>query len=150
MDNELRIRTLADRFFSGQTTLDEEEQLYAYFSREPADLPADLRPLRQLFLDLAAVRSVATASQQPRPQRRPRRWLLAAAAVAVVLVGGALLLFSRSAPAAADDEELVAYIYGQRTTDRNVVLGEMEHTLATLTTGEEHVVEEQLKAMFSN
>ena len=81
MNNELKIRTLIDRFFDGETTLSEEQQLYAYFSQEPAALPEDLRPLRPLFLDLAAVQSVAVLQQQT--QRPPgsglRRWLAAAA-----------------------------------------------------------------------
>lgn len=151
MNNELKIRTLIDRFFDGETTLSEERQLYAFFSQEPADLPEDLRPLRPLFLDLAAVQSVAVLRQQT--QRPPgsglRRWATAAA-VAVLVVGGALLLFRSTEPAAAD-EDLVAIVYGQRTTDRSVVIGEMQKTMTAMTVGDgTDVVEQQLKAMFSN
>ena len=48
-------------------------------------------------------------------------------------------------------EELVAYIYGKRTTDPAVVIGEMQHTMAAMTAeGGADVVEQQLKTMFSN
>ena len=46
MNNELKTRTLLDRFFDGLTTLDEEQQLYDYFGQPQDSLPADLRPRR--------------------------------------------------------------------------------------------------------
>jgi len=157
-DNTLMIRTLVDRFFDGDTTLDEEERLYAFFRRPPAELPEDLRPLREMFLDLPAIQYVlrfqakrqsraATESQQT---RQPKRWLRWAAAVAVALLvaGGAAALFIHGAEA---DDDCVAYIYGQRTTDRTVVLSEMQKTMTALSaTDGSDVVEEQLKSMFSH
>ena len=153
-DNILKIRTLVDRFFEGDTTLDEEQQLYDFFAQEPAVLPDDLKPLRQMFLDLAAVQHVAENVPQPAAQKplhasSRRRWIVAAA-VAVLLAGGALTLFMRNAQTEAD-EEYVAYIYGQRTTDRTVVLDEMQKTMTAMaSTDGADVVEEQLKSMFSN
>jgi hypothetical protein len=44
----------------------------------------------------------------------------------------------------------VAYIYGKRTTDRDVVLSEMQKTMAAVTDDGSDVVEEQLKMMFGN
>ena len=44
----------------------------------------------------------------------------------------------------------MAYIYGERTTDRDVVLGEMQKTMAAVTDDGSDVVEEQLKMMFAN
>lgn len=147
-DNTLRIRTLLDRFFEGETTLDEEQQLYAYFSRPPAELPSDLLPLRSMFLDLAAVQVpfAATVLQQRKTRRWPR-WA-AAAAVALLVAGGAATLFTHGTEA---DGDCVAYIYGQRTTDRAVVLSEMQKTMNTLAANDgSDVVEEQLKTMFSH
>lgn len=166
MNNELNIRTLLDRFFLGDTTLAEEQQLYDYFRQTPVpQLPRDLVPLRDLFLDLQTVRYAATPSQprlqpsplkpsQPRlqpsqPRLRPR-WL-AAAALALLLAAGALTLFRPTQADADSGEELVAYIYGKRTTDPAVVIGEMQHTMAAMTAeGGADVVEQQLKTMFSN
>ena len=88
MNDINRIRTLTERFFLGETTLSEEQQLYAYFRQEPAALPEDLRPLRSMFLDLAAVQSVAALQQQT--QRPPgsglRRWATAAAVAVLEIV----------------------------------------------------------------
>lgn len=159
MNNELNIRTLLDRFFLGDTTLAEEQQLYDYFRQTPVpQLPRDLAPLRDLFLDLQAVRYAATPSQprlqpsplQPSQPRHRRRWL-AAAALALLLAAGALTLFRPTQADADSGEELVAYIYGKRTTDPAVVIGEMQHTMAAMTAeGGADVVEQQLKTMFSN
>jgi hypothetical protein len=146
MSNILRIRTLTDRFFDGNTTLDEEQELYDYYSREPS-LPPDLQPLRQMFLDLAAVRYVAIPSQRPLQPKRQRwpRWLAAAAVALLIATVGAVLMNSLQ-----QDDECVAYIYGERTTDRDVVLGEMQKTMAVLADDGSNVVEEQLRMMFRN
>lgn len=151
MNDIQTIRTLTERFFDGLTTLTEEQQLYDFFSRKQQLLPPDLLPLRQMFLDLAAVQHAATVRQ---PRRHAwRRWAVAAAA-AVLLAAGATLLFRRhatSSPIAIDaDDELVACIYGRYTTDRTVVLAEVQKTMAIVSDGSADIVDEQLKAMFSN
>ena len=145
-DNILGIRTLVDSFFDGETTLDEEQQLYAYFRQPPAELPEDLLSLRDMFLDLAAVRYVAVSPQQ-RSHRRWPRWA-AAAAIVVFVTLGSVTYFTRSTEG---DDDCVAYIYGRRTTDRTVVLTEMQKTMTVLAaTDGSDIVEEQLKAMFDN
>lgn len=146
MNNELKIRTLVERFFDGETTLGEEHELYNYFSQEPTALPEDLRPLREMFLGFDAVQSVAVVQQQT--GQRERRWITwAAAAVAALLIGGAATLSIIKAQA---DEEYVAYIYGERVTDREVVLSEMHKTMAAISNDGSDIVEEQLKSMFAN
>ncbi len=146
MNNELKIRTLVERFFDGETTLGEERELYNYFSQEPAALPEDLRPLREMFLGFDAVQSVAVVQQQT--GQRERRWITwAAAAVAALLIGGAATLSILKAQA---DDEYVAYIYGERVTDREVVLSEMHKTMAAISNDGSDIVEEQLKSMFAN
>ena len=44
----------------------------------------------------------------------------------------------------------MAYIYGKRTTDRDVVISEMQKTMAVVTDDGTDEVEEQLKMMFGN
>lgn len=147
MSDILRIRTLTDRFFDGTTTLEEEQELYDYYRREQA-LPADLAQLRRLFLDFAAVEFAdepAAERQAPAP-RRWLRWAVAACAALTIAAGAAVWLNSGQ----QGDDECVAYIYGERTTDRDVVLGEMQKTMAAVADDGSDEVEEQLKMMFGN
>ena len=145
MSDILRIRTLTDRFFDGTTTLEEEQELYDYYRREQA-LPADLAQLRQLFLDFAAVRF---ADEQAVNVSKPRRWLRwAVAACAALLIAAGATVWLNSGQ--QGDDECVAYIYGERTTDRDVVLGEMQKTMAAVAADGSDEVEEQLKMMFGN
>lgn len=147
MSDILRIRTLTDRFFDGTTTLEEEQELYDYYRREQA-LPADLAQLRQLFLDFAAVQFGDEQALNVNVNK-PRRWLrwAVAACVALLIAAGAAVWLNYGRQG---DEECVAYIYGERTTDRDVVLGEMQKTMAAVTDDGSDVVEEQLKMMFAN
>lgn len=149
-NNILMIRTLAERFFDGATTLDEEQRLYAFF-RQAERLPEDLERLRPMFAGFDALANdVATVPEAPAStSHRWRRWAVAAVA-AVVVVGGAMLLFRRQAPVTPEtEEELVAYVYGRCVTDRDIVLGEMQRTMTAMATTDGcDVVEEQLRLMF--
>ena len=145
MSDILKIRTLTDRFFDGTTTLEEEHELYDYYRREQP-LPADLAQQRQLFLDFAAV---LFADEQAVNVNKPRRWLrwaVAASAALLIAAGAAVWLNSGR----QGDDECVAYIYGERTTDRDVVLGEMQKTMAAVAADGSDEVEKQLKMMFGN
>lgn len=147
-DNILYIQTLVDRFFEGETTLDEEEKLYDYFHRSPSDIPDNLVPLREMFLDLSAAQNVGEKAQPA--ERHWLRWA-AAAVAAVLVIGGAAVLFHRHAQNVSEGDEMVAYVYGKRTTDHSVVLSEMHKTMSVLAaTDGADVVEEQLKSMFIN
>ena len=147
MSDILRIRTLTDRFFDGMTTLEEEQELYDYYRREQP-LPADLAQLRQLFLDFAAVQFADEQAVNANVNKRRRwlRWAVAASAALLIAAGAAVWLNSGR----QGDDECVAYIYGERTTDRDVVLGEMQKTMAAVAADGSDEVEEQLKMMFGN
>ena len=139
-DNLLRIRTLTDRFFDGDTTPEEEQELYDFYRQE--DIPEDLRPHQELFRDLAALTTLSTTVEQ---RQHRSRWWIAAAAIALLLTVGGTTLYHYQY-----EDECVAYIYGERVTDRDVVLSEMQKTMTAMTADGSDVVEEQLKAMFGN
>ena len=139
-DNLLRIRTLTDRFFDGDTTPEEEQELYDFYRQE--DIPEDLRPHQELFRDLAALTTLSPTVEQR--QHRSRWWIAAAAIALLLTIGGTTLYHSKY------EDECVAYIYGERVTDRDVVLSEMQKTMTAMTADGSDVVEEQLKAMFGN
>ena len=118
MENELRIRTLTERFFEGETTLAEEKELYEYY--RSGEVPADLQSLRTMFLGLEAVEIKQEEPEQkevPLPLKETNsvtttrtpiiwKWITAAAAVAVLLISGASLFWKQQ-------NECVAYIYGE-------------------------------------
>ena len=54
MRNDLRIRTLTERFFDGETSLAEEQELYRLF-RE-GDVPEDLKQYKELFAGFDSIR----------------------------------------------------------------------------------------------
>ena len=137
----LRIRTLTDRFFDGDTTLEEERELYDFYSQD--NLPEDLQSYRELFADLAALDATSRASGRTVVTRNHlRRWLSVAAVIVVLLVGGAVVYHHQG------EDDCVAYIYGERVTDRSVVLGEMEKTMTAIANDGSDVMDAQLKAMF--
>lgn len=146
MSNNLRIRTLTDRFFDGETTLEEERELYDFYRQE--NLPDDLKAYRELFLDFDALRCPAELQQHFGKQtssHRVRRWFVAAAAVLALVLGGASLLFLQH-----EQSECIAIIYGERITDREVVLNEMQKTMTAMTDDGSDIVDEQLREMFGN
>ena len=158
MNNLLRIRTLTDKFFDGGTTPEEEQELYNFYRQD--GIPEDLRPNQELFRDLAELATLAPTNRVeaglvPARNLEPhhRWWIVAAAAFAAVLIVGGGMIWragTGTTPTRWDEDECVAYIYGQRVTDRDVVLNEMQNTMTAMTADGSDVVEEQLKAMFGN
>ena len=141
MSNLLKIRTLIDRFMKGETTLEEERELYAFFREE--EVPDDLLPLRSLFMGMEAieVKEERGERKEERKRREERRWLSVAAIFLLLLCGGALLWHQQQ-------EECVAYIYGKKCTDREVIMQELEHNIGTMVEGQQ-TVENQLNDIFN-
>lgn len=142
MNNKNDIRTLTERFFQGETTLAEEQLLYQLYQRE--DISLDLQPYRQMFLDMQTITAEPTAKVQPLRNTHIRRWLVAAS-LALVIGFSTFFLFHQQR-----QDECVAYIYGQKTTDFNIIMAEMKHSAEAMTTDAQHdVVESQLNEMFN-
>ena len=108
--------------------------------------------LATLVLEVGEAPVPACNPEPARTLAPRRRWWMAAAAVAAVLIVGGVLwqAGTGSAPTRWDEDACVAYLYGQRVTDRNVGLGEMQKTMTAMTADGSDVVEEQLTALFGN
>ncbi len=84
---------LMKRYLEGETSLEEERQLYRYF-REQDDIPQSLLPYRQMMLDLAAAEGTEKedeplAAELLRQESRPFGWKrYAAILVGIVLLSG--------------------------------------------------------------
>ena len=83
--NDTNIRQLMERFLNAETTLEEEQTLYAYFQGE--NVADDLKPYREAFQGFAAVKGI----DKPEPQKQTPAWVIALRTVtsmaAIFLVG---------------------------------------------------------------
>lgn len=151
MNTKDDIRILTERFFNGETTIEEERQLYRLYQGD--DVPQDLQAYREMMLDMAAIEvedSKDIATNEPKAnvvslwQRPLFRWLTAAVIVSAV-IGGATSLFKHNS-----EEECVAYIYGQKVTDHNVVMNELSQAAINMADSrEDDDVARQLDEMFN-
>ena len=148
MNNKDDIRILTERFFNGDTTIEEEKRLYRLYQGD--DVPQDLQVYREMMLDMAAIGvEECTATVEPEAivipiWKRPLfRWI--AAVVALVVIGGGATLFMHNS-----EEECVAYIYGEKVTDHNVVMNELSQTAMSMANscGDDDVAQ-QLDEMFN-
>jgi len=175
MMNELEIRTLTERFFNGDTTLAEERRLYELYS-DAEGLPADLLPLREMMLDLGRLDAEIPSTQIPTPN--PSRgegslkslpadnatyktsqtplpsggvgggylgvWLSLAASLLLLFTLGSMWYgYERQ-------NECVAYVYGERVTDRELVMHEMHTAMTSLATDDATAtMEQQMKELFA-
>ncbi len=138
MSNELKIRTLTERFLEGETTLEEEQWLYDCYRK--GDVPADLLSLRPLFLgldDIAPKREATVVKQI-----RWSRWIAIAASVLILLIGGITYYNS------LHQDEYVAYIYGKKCTDRQVVMQEVERGISEIADDGTANIEQELNELF--
>lgn len=140
MSNILRIRTLTDRFLEGETTLEEERELYAFYRSE--EVPDDLLSLRPLFVGLEEIQ-LETPSITPKKKKGDwRKWVMIAASVLVLFLLGGSFLWQQQ------QNECVAYVYGERVTDRDLIMQEMKRSIGTMTEGQNDI-ENQLNDMFN-
>ena len=177
MMNELEIRTLTERFFDGETSLAEERRLYQLYS-EAETLPADLEALREMMLDLgrldAQIPTLSTQIPTPNPSRGEGslKYLPADNAtyktsqaplpsggvgggylgVWLSLAASLLLLFTLGSMWYGYElqNECVAYVYGERVTDRELVMHEMQTAMTSLAADDATAtMEQQMKELFA-
>ena len=140
MSNILRIRTLTDRFLEGETTLEEERELYAFYRSE--EVPDDLLSLRPLFVGLEEIQLETPSITSKKKKGDWRKWVMIAASVLVLFLFGGSFLWQQQ------QNECVAYVYGERVTDRDVIMQELERSIGTMTEGQNDI-ENQLNDMFN-
>lgn len=87
MIDQVNAQELLDRYFAGETSLHEEQQLRMYFQSGNID-PAHqaFAPLFAYWAEAAAVTAPPARPIAARPRRRSLRWVLSAAAAVLLLV----------------------------------------------------------------
>ena len=175
MMNELEIRTLTERFFDGETSLAEERRLYELYS-EAETLPADLAALREMMLDLGRLDAEIPSTQIPTPNPSRREGSLKSLpadnatyktnqtslpsggvgggylGVWLSLAASLLLLFTLGSMwyGYERQNECVAYVYGERVTDRELVMHEMQTAMTSLAADDATAtMEQQMKELFA-
>lgn len=143
--HETDIRTLIDRYMSGDTTNEEETTLRTWFRLAGDDMPEEWRPLRALFSFVDEERETTetddAATVSPTlipPQRhaallralhRPRIWISSAvAAVAVAIV----TLVPPTDNAVTPTQQNYAVIDGKVYTSQKVINEQVDDALQTV------------------
>lgn len=143
--HETDIRTIIDRYMSGETTNEEEATLRTWFRLAGDDMPEEWRPLKALFsfvdeeretaeADAAETVVPADASLHSRKAllialRRPRIWISSAvAAVAVAIV----MLVPPMNKAFAPEPQNYAVIDGKVYTSQKVINEQVDDALQTV------------------
>ncbi len=135
MKNDLKIRTLTERFFDGETSLAEEQELYRLY-RE-GDVPEDLLQYKELFCGFEDIRL-----PQQKASSHQWKWVIGiAASIAILLAIGATLHTRNS------KDECVAYIYGKKCTDKTIVMQHMQSALDEM--DNVSTIDEQMRDFFS-
>lgn len=148
--HETDIRTLIDRYMSGDTTNEEETTLRTWFRLAGDDMPDEWRPLRALFSFVDEERETREADDAATvsptlipPQRRatllralhrPRIWISSAvAAVAVAIV----MLVPPMNKAFAPEPQNYAIIDGKVYTSQKVINEQVDEAFQTVTVDNE-------------
>jgi len=123
-----RIEEQIDRFFEGETSQEEEKELYAFFAGE--EIPEHLQPYQSLFRYFE--NEIATEIQQETttlPRRRNLRPLWISIAASLLLAALTSLFFFEKADTFDEFEGSYIIRNGERITDLNVIRPELEATL---------------------
>lgn len=143
--HETDIRTLIDRYMSGDTTNKEETTLRTWFRLAGDDMPEEWRPLRALFSFVDEERETretddaATVSPTliPPPHRaallralhRPRIWISSAVAAAAVAL---VMLVPPTDNAVTPTQQNYAVIDGKVYTSQKVINEQVDDALQTV------------------
>lgn len=143
--HETDIRTLIDRYMSGDTTNEEETTLRTWFRLAGDDMPEEWRPLRALFNFVDEERETAEADDTATvsttlipPQRRaallralhrPRIWISSAVAAAAVAL---VMLVPPTDNAVTPTQQNYAVIDGKVYTSQKVINEQVDDALQTV------------------
>lgn len=148
--HETDIRTIIDRYMSGETTNEEEATLRTWFRLAGDDMPEEWRPLKALFsfvdeeretaeADAAETVVPADASLHSRKAllialRRPRIWISSAVAAAAVAI---VMLVPPMNKAFAPEPQNYAVIDGKVYTSQKVINEQVDEAFQTVTVDNE-------------
>jgi hypothetical protein len=131
MEKEYKhIEELLERFFEGETSNEEEQAIYQYFTQE--DIPEHLRRYKPVFACFET--GIAEAFEQPKPvvalpQRKSRRMIWASIAASFLILLASSLFFLQKNASFNPYEGSYIIRNGERITDINRIRPELEATV---------------------
>lgn len=139
---ESNIHKLIDKYFEGETTLDEERTIAEYLHSQ-AELPEDLKPLKAMFDFADAQRSVTSPAEPIAKHKTSTRKPLwsnvlvsmvsgAAAAVIIMVIGFKLNMSTTETTTPVTQQpspEIVCHVNGQLVTDNTYAMVETNRVL---------------------
>ena len=110
-----KIESLLERYFEGNTSLYEEQELRSFFSE--GGVPPHLAVYQPMFIgfEIAQEETLSKEIKLPSPQKRSNFWKLGIAASLLVCLGTAGYMFSNSGLSAEEQEALAAFKKTQET-----------------------------------
>ena len=109
------VEKLLDRYFEGETTLQEEAQLQGYFAQ--GDVPPHMAPYASMFQSFAVAREEHSTKQIELPiVKRSAVWVWSIAASLVIALGiGSIFMFQNNGLTAEQEHALTAYNEAKQT-----------------------------------
>ena len=146
------IDSLLNKYFKGETSLEEERMLSAYFNQE--NLPENLKEMAPIFtyiederVALEALQEIRNAS--PTLIRKKKPILNRSFYISIVAAASIIALFFLFSPGKSDSNmsESYAWINGKRITDKEEVKMFAEKSLENVSS-DENIFIEQMSAIF--
>lgn len=152
MNKHNDIKQLIDRFFDGDTTLEEEQRLYAFF-RDKKDLPEELETYRDMFVGLDAIAfddtwkakglTAIVVSMPVMARKRKFIYWASGIAAAILLCIGITLAFDVQKDNSLENIYAGSYVIvgGQRIDDLSRIKPDIEKALSHASEIEGHIHE---------
>ena len=141
------IKRLIDKFFNGDTTLDEEQQLYDFFGNE--QIPKELEEYRSMFVGFGAIsckpeeHSPKTQKAILHPLRRKLFYALSGIAAAIILFIGITTVIDLHEDKVLAQTYAGSYVIvnGERIDDLSRIKPDIENALNNARHIERHIEE---------
>lgn len=141
---------LIERYLAGETTPEEERQLALEVSQP--DAPEDWRIIAEMLGTLTTdealydqMMEARHAATKMKTRLMSMKWVWTAAACLVAVAITVPLVWSRQST-----PDVVAYVYGQKVTDEDVVMEMMASTMADVLDNGSDAVAQDLEDIFGN
>lgn len=127
-----KINILIDKYFEGETTLDEERAIATYLA-STEHLPAEHIAIKAMFEAMGLLKEIKVPS--PKPQRRSitlSQFRRVAVAVACIFVGVFITIRTMTSTTLHAEPMIICYVDGTRVNDQQMAEDEMRRILGNM------------------